>query len=156
MATSVTEKTVIPAIKGLSGVQKGTSFQVTNLFVTWPRCDVDKEECGFLLKELLDPLFLVVAEELHADKTPHLHAFVKLKARTRVYHIDLDLIVGKHGNYQRAKSVINCVRYCAKDDDYYADGINIFYLGGICFYTITEKTMKYYTDMLFGCNTLHC
>ncbi len=114
-----------PTIKGLSGVQKGCSFQVTNLFITWPRCDVDKQESGLLLRELLGPLFLVVAEEAHADGTPHLHAFVKLKRRTRVHHYDLDLIVGKHGNYQSARSVVNCIRYCAKDSDYYSFGINV-------------------------------
>ncbi len=116
---------ISPAITGLSIVQKGTSFQVTNLFITWPRCNVDKQECGHLLKELLDPLFLIVAEEAHADGTPHLHAFVKLATRTRVYHEELDLIVGKHGNYQRARSVLHCIRYCAKDDDYYCDGIEV-------------------------------
>lgn len=115
----------VPAITGLSIVQTGTSFQVTNLFITWPRCDVDKQETGKLLMELLDPLFLIVAEEAHADGTPHLHALVKLSARTRVYHEELDRIVGKHGNYQRARSILHCVRYCAKDDDYYAYKINI-------------------------------
>ncbi len=112
-----------PAIQGLCGVQKGISFQVTDLFITWPRCDVDKQETGLLLRELLDPLFLIVGEEAHADGTPHLHAFVKLGKRTRVYHADLDIITGKHGNYQCARSAINCVRYCAKDGDYYSIGI---------------------------------
>ncbi len=116
----------IPEIVGNTLVTRtSVSFRATNLFITWPQCEVDKQETGKLLLELYDPMWVVVAEEAHADGAPHLHAILKCRGRTRFYHDDLDRIVGKHGNYQKINNLTACLTYIAKDKDFYANGKNM-------------------------------
>ena len=85
-------------------------------FCTWPQCKITKEEA----LEMLMPLGVdeyVIAEELHADGQPHLHAFIKLLKRKRWSAAMFDL--GEyHGNYQPAKSWRAVQAYCKKDGNY--------------------------------------
>ena len=59
----------------------------------------------------------VIAEEMHADGEPHLHAFLKLKKRVRWSATRFDL-GDCHGNYQHAKSWRAVQEYCKKDGCY--------------------------------------
>ena len=85
-------------------------------FCTWPQCKITKEEA----LEMLMPLGVdeyVIAEELHADGEPHLHAFIKLAKRKRWSATLFDL-GACHGNYQPAKSWRAVQEYCKKDGCY--------------------------------------
>ncbi len=85
-------------------------------FCTWPQCKITKEDA----LDMLMPLGLdeyVIAEELHADGSPHLHAFLKLKRRVRWSATRFDL-GDCHGNYQVAKSWRAVQEYCKKEGCY--------------------------------------
>ena len=47
-------------------------------FCTWPHCPLSKEDALAVLKtaKLPEIVEYVIAEELHADGQPHLHAFI--------------------------------------------------------------------------------
>jgi len=63
----------------------------------------------------------VVAREKHVDGAQHLHIYLHAVLRdgcskVLIKHCDLDL--GKHGNYQAARSDDAVIKYCAKEEDY--------------------------------------
>jgi hypothetical protein len=72
--------------------------QAKGWFLTWPKCDVSKEEALEMLKETGALTEWVVASEKHADGTPHLHAFVKYSGRVDFKSDKWDL-GPYHGNY---------------------------------------------------------
>ncbi len=117
MADTTTTVESIVGLTPISGTTATTSFQVTNLFVTWPQNELDKTDVLNLIVELYDPLWTIVASEEHADMNHHLHAAIKFVKRTRVYHDDLDRIGDKHGNYQKARNMTAVLKYCAKECD---------------------------------------
>lgn len=83
-------------------------------FCTWPQCPLKKEEALQILDRKLLIVEYVICEEKHADGSPHLHAFIKLKERVhfRKDRFDLDEY---HGNYQIAKSWKAVIGYVNKD-----------------------------------------
>lgn len=92
-----------------------------NLFLTYPRCDLPKEEIlQFLSDKLADRNpHIRVARELHEDGHPHLHCFIrlerKLQTRTNRY-FDYN---GHHPNIQsRLRDLAACFEYVSKDNDF--------------------------------------
>ena len=69
-------------------------------FCTWPRCPMSKEAALELLSARFRLVKYVIAEELHADGQPHLHAFLQLASRTEFKPAMFDL-EEYHGNYQQ-------------------------------------------------------
>lgn len=59
----------------------------------------------------------VVAEELHADGQPHLHAFLQL-ARKATFKADMFDLGEFHGHYEPARSWRCCEAYCKKEGCY--------------------------------------
>ncbi len=112
----MTENVSEPIPVKTSCAGSGASIQATNLFITWPHCDVTTQECGNMLKEVASFKWLVVSQETHSDGSYHLHAVVKLTKRTRVKHAFLDSCAGKHGDYARCRSLVNSMHYIAKQD----------------------------------------
>lgn len=93
--------------------------QARGWFLTYPHCPVSKETALGVYKakfgeELVD---WVVAEEKHADGSPHLHAFLQFSVRKRVHKDTFDLSKF-HGNYQAAKSWRAVAKYCTKAGNY--------------------------------------
>lgn len=90
------------------------------LFLTYPQNDCSKEEALRNLKEFFGEENIecgVVARELHEDGNPHLHCFLILKEKCDIQTASaLDVITGKHGNYQSMKQVKNCYEYNVKED----------------------------------------
>lgn len=67
--------------------------------------------------------YVCVSEEEHADGTPHLHALVCLKEKCDIRNAtDLDSLGGKHGNYQAAKKVRQCLDYVKKGGKFVEKG----------------------------------
>ena len=90
-------------------------------FCTWPQCKMTKESALQCLQEKMQLVEWLIAEELHADGEPHLHAFLKLTKRERWSATRFDLEedgVTYHGNYQVAKSWRAVEQYCKKDGNY--------------------------------------
>ena len=86
-------------------------------FCTWPQCPITKEEALKILDSKLLIKEYVICEEKHEDGSPHLHAFIKLKARVHFKKDRFDL-EEYHGNYQTAKSFRSVIRYVTKDGNY--------------------------------------
>jgi len=97
-----------------------------NLFLTWPKNDMDPAEVMNKLIErftLENVSYVCVSEEKHADGTPHIHAVVCLKEKTDIKNAnDLDSVGGKHGNYQAAKKVRDVVQYVQKGGKFVEHG----------------------------------
>ena len=93
---------------------------VKTWFLTYPHCAIPKEQA----LKLLEPHGLeeyMIAEEHHADGTPHLHAYIKLKKKARWNGHRFDLKdSGKvyHGDYQACKSVSGAITYLKKEKNY--------------------------------------
>jgi hypothetical protein len=68
-------------------------------FLTWPQCSATKEEAAAMLHSKGELEKLIVCRELHADGTPHLHAFAKYKT-AKNYTTQSCFDIGEfHGNY---------------------------------------------------------
>lgn len=69
----------------------------------------------------------VVAEELHEDGSPHLHACIVLKKRLHLTDAGmiLDPLTAQHGNYQAVRHFHDCLRYVIKDKSYVEHKLNV-------------------------------
>lgn len=92
-----------------------------NLFLTYPKCSVDKQRALEILRDLLPISKYIIAMENHKDGTPHIHAYLELEKKkkiTKTNYLDLD---GNHGNYQTAKNKWKVRKYVMKSGDYITD-----------------------------------
>lgn len=93
-----------------------------HLFLTYPRCHLDKQVAYDQLVQKFTPERIIVSREDHADGTPHLHAYLGLYEKrnfTTATFADLFLIPDLfHGNYQAVHSVKATIKYVTKDKDY--------------------------------------
>ena len=105
--------------KGAAATKAKSEFRINarNLFLTYPKCDLEPEEALSLLRPELDFEDYVIAQEMHADGTPHLHVWLQARGKKK-FNIreptKLDLL-HPHGNYQAARSVSAIVKYVTKD-----------------------------------------
>lgn len=86
-------------------------------FCTWPHCPIPKEAALKILDSRLMIKEYVICEENHKDGSPHLHAFIKLRNRTRFSSTLFDL-EEYHGNYQPARSFRAVLIYVTKGNKY--------------------------------------
>jgi hypothetical protein len=100
-----------------NGLKSGKRIQAKGWFLTWPKCNVSKEDALELLKATGELAEWVVASELHNDGTPHLHAFIKYTRKVD-FKVDRWDLGTYHGNYQVAKCWRAVEKYCKKDGDY--------------------------------------
>ena len=99
------------------------TFQLNakNVFLTYPRCTLPKEDLLQHLLSLFPESTIRVGHELHRDEGDHLHAFIankqpiRLKGDTAKSHFDFR---GHHPNIQSARKPKECLNYCGKDGDY--------------------------------------
>ena len=69
-------------------------------FLTYPQCELKKEEVLSILSTNFSKQKIVeyvIAEEKHADGSPHIHAFVKFDKKVK-FSKKFDLM-SFHGNY---------------------------------------------------------
>ncbi|UUC10351.1 AC1 protein [Tomato leaf curl Tianyang virus] len=108
---------------------RSNSFQVKakNIFLTYPKCPIPKEEALELIKSIQcpsDKLFIRVAQEKHSDGTLHLHALIQFKGKAQFRnprHFDIthpNTSTQFHPNFQGAKSSSDVKSYIEKDGDY--------------------------------------
>ncbi|AGA80992.1 replication-associated protein [Tomato yellow mottle virus] len=103
-----------------------------NIFLTYPRCSLTKEEALFQLQNISLPsnkLFIRVARELHEDGEPHLHVLIQLEGKVQIYNQKLfDLSSTSrsayfHPNIQGAKSSSDVKSYMEKDGEFLDFGV---------------------------------
>lgn len=97
-------------------------LQAKNVFLTFPQCSLSKSEAMANIHKLvsLQQLSLrgaIVAQEKHADGSPHLHCalFFEDRLRTRDCHF-FDSVAMKHGSYEAIYSIPKTLNYVKKDD----------------------------------------
>jgi hypothetical protein len=102
--------------------RSGYRLNCINLFLTYPKCLIVKEEALEQLKVHLPIKEYIIATENHEDGTPHLHAFIALHKKVDIRSatlLDLERDgVTYHGNYQSSKNKWATMKYCMKGDDY--------------------------------------
>lgn len=110
-----------------------TTFRMArkNFSLTYPRCEIPKENALLLLKEILGEKtinYILVCQELHKDEGKHLHAFVQLtqvlniKSHTK-FDLKYDDII-YHCNIQGTSNVKDWINYVKKDGDWIDWGTN--------------------------------
>lgn len=94
-----------------------------NLFLTYPKCDLSKEDIINELRRKLGENLknYVVAEENHESGEPHRHVYLNLSNQIRTRDSRYFDIRGYHGNYQGCRGVSAVIRYCTKESDYTAN-----------------------------------
>lgn len=91
-------------------------LQGKNFFLTYPQCDVSKEDAATDLQHKLALDYLLIAREYHQDGSPHLHALLTAKSKANIKNekfFDLGL---HHGNYQTARDTDKVKEYIEKAD----------------------------------------
>lgn len=102
-------------------LQGGMPFKLAGkgLFLTWPQCATSREEILSRAQNLFGDNIktYIIAQEKHQDGNLHIHAWFGLKSKVNYRKSDrIDLIGGKHGNYQVARSPKKVMEYCIKED----------------------------------------
>lgn len=97
-------------------------FKGKNLFLTYPKCPVPKEEMADQL--LIDfnhwkPHQIVVGHELHADGTDHLHCLVRLHGSIDTTNARFADALGYHGDYRVCRNVHAVLNYVKKKGDFH-------------------------------------
>lgn len=95
-------------------------IQGKHFFLTYPHCALSKEE---LLTQLQNDnanheFSYVIASELHADGTPHLHALLSFRVTRNLRnqrHFD---VCGHHPNIQNARDIKATTEYIKKGGDF--------------------------------------
>lgn len=109
----------------MEGTKGHFRIQSKGWFLTWPRCELKKEEVRDLLRSKgKDIRELIVSRELHNDGTPHCHAYLYLGAKFDCSNPRFWDLGEHHGNYQKAKSLRAVQSYIAKDGDILQEGID--------------------------------
>uniref|UniRef100_Q0ZUK5 Replication-associated protein n=1 Tax=Chilli leaf curl virus-[Pakistan] TaxID=340896 RepID=Q0ZUK5_9GEMI len=104
-------------------------FQVKakNIFLTYPKCPIPKEQILEILKSIncpSDKLFIRVSQEKHHDGSLHIHALIQFKGKSQFRnprHFDVthpNNTTQFHPNFQGAKSSSDVKSYIEKDGDY--------------------------------------
>lgn len=89
------------------------------LFLTYPKNDTTKDSVVENLKKHFKKNLTgySVGQETHLDGTLHLHVCVILQDKVDIRNPNtLDVIAGKHGNYQSLKNPKACIEYTMKED----------------------------------------
>lgn len=85
------------------------------MFITVPKSTLTRESLYEKLQSL-QPEELIVAEELHENGEPHLHAVLKMAQRTRFSGSQLTKLIGQKGHYEAARSFNKVKKYVLKED----------------------------------------
>lgn len=109
----------------------------SQLALTYPHCDMEKEDVQAFLKSLLQDQYVgsVICRELHMDGSKHIHCFIQLKEKSNYndpHALDLTSPGGSifHGNYQGAISPKAFAVYVIEDGDYIVDNVDLSTLPG--------------------------
>lgn len=121
MEPSVPQTTSGPSVTRTASTST-TPFRLNcaQLFLTYPKCDLDPQAALDLLRAKFDFERYVIATEKHQDGTNHLHVYLH-RGPGKKFNIRrpdaLDLL-GHHGNYQSCRSASAVQAYCKKEGNF--------------------------------------
>ncbi|AGV02076.1 Rep [Cotton chlorotic spot virus] len=111
---------------------KELRVQSKNIFVTYPQCDIPKDEVLQMLQNLqwrvVKPTYIRVAREEHSDGNPHLHCLVQLSGKPNIKDVRFFDITHPrrsasfHPNVQPAKNSDAVKNYITKGGDFCESG----------------------------------
>nr|CRI68279.1 Replication protein [Pepper golden mosaic virus]CRI68283.1 Replication protein [Pepper golden mosaic virus]CRI68287.1 Replication protein [Pepper golden mosaic virus] len=111
---------------------KSFRLQCKNIFLTYPQCDIPKDEALEMLRNLkwavVKPIYLRVSREEHSDGFPHLHCLIQLTGKCNIKDARFFDITHPrrsaqfHPNVQAAKDANAVKNYITKDGDYCESG----------------------------------
>jgi len=87
-----------------------------NLFLTYPRCVLERKDLADLLMSKVGVEYMIVSRELHEDGHPHLHVLITLKVKLNTTSQKYFDVGGYHGNYQVARKTDDVREYIMKYD----------------------------------------
>lgn len=100
-------------------------LQAKGWFLTYPRCNFTKEDILTFLKAKREGLKqILVARELHADGSPHIHAYLYYESKFNCTNERFFDLGSCHPNIQVAKSLKAVQAYVKKDGDYIQEGMD--------------------------------
>lgn len=89
-----------------------------NFFLTYPQCDLSKEDLLGFLVDLADASYGIVCHEKHEDGSPHLHAFIGFSKKFDCRNENFFDCAGFHPNIQAARFTDKVIDYVKKDGDF--------------------------------------
>lgn len=119
------------------GPPKPRRFRVNalNVFLTYPKCPLPKEEVQELLLDKFKRIqWMVVAFERHQDGSPHIHVQIHFEMKVDFRTPDFADLIGYddqnneivyHGNYQPTRSIKSVGKYCTKESDFLLHGLTM-------------------------------
>lgn len=118
----------MPATR-INGLTRRFDFHAKRVFLTYPRCDLEKEEALRLLVGVLGDreFHYIIGREKHgqeaADGEPehHLHVYLEFSRPLRVRDERYFDLGDCHPNIQAVRRPMDCQQYCIKDGDYIAN-----------------------------------
>lgn len=88
-----------------------------NFSLTYPKCEIPKEELLEHLKTLF-PIYICCAHEEHEDGSSHLHASIKFNTKKDIRNERFFDYKGHHCNIQTTKNIKAWTTYIQKDEDF--------------------------------------
>jgi len=100
--------------------KKNGNFRLSgkNLFLTYPRCELERKDLADLLMSKVSVDYMIVCRELHEDGFPHLHALLTLKKKLNTTSNVYFDVADYHGNYQVARATDDVREYIMKYDQH--------------------------------------
>ena len=101
-----------------AGTSTQLNFFAKKFFLTYPQCDLPKQELLDALSSNPDRpiIWAVLSRELHEDGNPHLHVALEFKAAIRFRRADYFDVAGYHPNIQSMRFLWKCLDYVTKSD----------------------------------------
>lgn len=98
--------------------KKRENFRLSakNFFLTYPKCNLSKSDAYDILMKLHNWSYVIIAEELHLDGTPHLHVMLSADKKFSVKNVKFFDLLAFHGNYQGCRDSDNTRNYIMKSD----------------------------------------
>lgn len=95
----------------------GFRLNARNFSLTYPQCNVSKEELLEHLKSF-KPIYICCAHEEHEDGSPHLHATIRFQAKKDIKNERIFDYQGFHPNIQTTRNIKAWTTYIKKDEDF--------------------------------------
>lgn len=93
-----------------------------NVFLTYPQCNISKEEMLEYILTLYPSDYICVAEEKHEDGSPHLHAFVTWTKKHNIRNVRYFDYKGFHPNMKGTRDIDGTLKYVKKDGHFIEHG----------------------------------
>lgn len=123
-------------------VMNSFRFNARNIFLTYPRCTLSKEEVLQALQDKFDVESYTIARELHQDGTPHLHCYITFSAKIDTRDSRAFDVVGFHPNIKKVnkgQAARNIQAYTQKGGDYVTNRDEVLGKRAMLFKSLQEE-----------------